>query len=221
MKYQGDQNTGDWARQVPQRRFRGPYNDYGWEQGQSVLPEFRGQDVHLTPQERDRVISWQRFQGMGRDNWPGPYTGRGPRNYTRSDERIYEDVSELMTYHGQLDARNIEIEVQHGEVTLTGEVPDRRSKRLAEDIADTVPGVQDVHNRLKINEKNTPNRWVDRVGRSGVYPASEADKAPADSEAQGMSSWGQGERGAMGYNDHGESEIHPEGLKQNKPKGSS
>jgi len=216
MKNQEYQNSRDWARQVPERRFRGLYSDYGWEPGQSVLPEFRDPEVHLTPQEWDCVASWQRFQG----NWPGPYTGRGPRNYTRSDERIYEDVCELMTYHGQLDARNIEIEVNNGEVTLTGNVPDRQAKRLAEDIADTVPGVQDVHNRLKINQTaETPERWVDRVGRSGVYPASEADKAPGDSEAQGMASWGQGERGAMGYNDHGESEIHPEGLEPDKPRG--
>ena len=188
---------------MPERRFQGPYDDYGWERGQSVLPEFRDPGVHLTPEERQRREAW--------DDMPGPYRGRGPRGYTRSDERIYEDVCERMTRHGQLDASDIEVQVQNGEVTLTGAVQDRRAKRLAEDIADSVSGVQDVSNRLQIRERTgTPGRWQDRVGSSGVYPASEAGSAPPDSQAQGMASWGQGERGARGYEDHGDSEIHPE-----------
>jgi uncharacterized membrane protein len=47
---------------------------------------------------------------------------------------------------------------------------------------------------------------IDRVGHTGVYPASDPD-APPDAEAQGMASWGQGERGAAGYEDSGESEV--------------
>jgi uncharacterized damage-inducible protein DinB len=34
-------------------------------------------------------------------------------------------------------------------VTLSGEVEDRRAKRLAEDVAEQVMGVRDVHNHLK------------------------------------------------------------------------
>ena len=46
----------------------------------------------------------------------------------------------------------------------------------------------------------------DEVGRSGVYPAS-GPLPPGDAEVKGMASWGQGERGAEGYNDSGTSEI--------------
>lgn len=35
-------------------------------------------------------------------------------------------------------------------MTLEGTVPDRRTKRLAEAVADSVRGVQDVHNRLRL-----------------------------------------------------------------------
>jgi hypothetical protein len=199
MKNRDYENEEDWAREVPQRRFHGPYGDYGWERGQSVLPEFRDPDFHFSPEERERLQSEQ--------DVPGPFRGRGPRGYVRSDERIHEDVCERMTRHGQLDASNIEVEVKNGEVYLTGDVASRRAKRLAEDISDAVSGVKDVHNNLQIN---TPERWVDRVGRSGVYPSSEAEAAPRDSESQGMASWGQGDRGARGYEDHGDSEIHPE-----------
>jgi hypothetical protein len=205
MKNRDYENEEDWAREVPQRRFHGPYGDYGWERQQSVLPEFRDPDFHFTPEERERLDRWQRLQSE--QEAPGPFSGRGPRGYVRSDERIHEDVCERMTRHGHLDASNIEVEVKNGEVYLTGDVTSRKAKRLAEDISDSVSGVKDVHNNLQIQ---TPERWVDRVGRSGVYPASEAQGAPRDSEAQGMASWGQGERGAKGYEDHGGSEIHPE-----------
>ncbi len=196
MSNREQENQGDWAREVPEQHFHSPYDDYGWEPGQSLLPEFRDPGFHFTPEERQRLDRWQRFQAG-----QGPYSGWGPRCYVRSDERILEDVCERMTRHGQLDARNIEVEVKNGEVYLAGAVSSRMAKRLAEDISDSVSGVQDVHNGLQIR---TPERWVDRVGGSGVYPASAANRAPGDSQAQGMTSWGQGERGAHGYDDHGD-----------------
>jgi hypothetical protein len=48
----------------------------------------------------------------------------------------------------------------------------------------------------------------DEVGGSGVYPAS-AGNAPRDAEIRAPASWGQGERGAAGYEDAGTSEINP------------
>ena len=47
----------------------------------------------------------------------------------------------------------------------------------------------------------------DEVGGSGVYPAS-ADDIPADAEIRTPMAWGQGERGAAGYEDSGSSGIH-------------
>lgn len=49
--------------------------------------------------------------------------------------------------------------------------------------------------------------WRDEVGRSGVYPMSgphPSGEAPIVTPA----SWGQGKRGATGYEDHGESELN-------------
>jgi osmotically-inducible protein OsmY len=51
----------------------------------------------------------------------------------------------------ELDASDIDVMVAaDGVVTLQGTVPDRRSKRLAEHIADSVSGVRDVHNQLRL-----------------------------------------------------------------------
>ena len=47
----------------------------------------------------------------------------------------------------------------------------------------------------------------DETGRSGVYPMSASEGASPDAELQGEGSWGQGERGAAGYEDHGDSEA--------------
>ncbi len=81
---------------------------------------------------------------------PGPASGMGPQNGQRSDQRIEEDVCDRLTAHGNLDARNIGVTVSNGEVTLTGTVESRQDKRAAENVADSVQGVKDVHNQLKV-----------------------------------------------------------------------
>jgi osmotically-inducible protein OsmY len=88
----------------------------------------------------------------GRDMVNGSYTGRGPLGYQRRDERIREDVNDRLTWHGEVDATNIQVKVENGEVTLEGTVDDRRQKRLAEDLAEDVPGVKDIHNHLRIGQ---------------------------------------------------------------------
>ena len=81
---------------------------------------------------------------------PGSPSGRGPRGYQRSDERVYEEVCDLLTENGDIDATNIEVRCENGEVILDGTVPDRDTKRLAEDIAESARGVRDVRNNLRI-----------------------------------------------------------------------
>jgi hypothetical protein len=80
----------------------------------------------------------------------GIFHGRGPKNWLRSDTRIHDEVCELLARDSHIDATNIDVVVKDGEVTLNGSVPDRRTKRLAEEVLDDVLGVNDVHNRLTI-----------------------------------------------------------------------
>ncbi len=86
------------------------------------------------------------------DDWdvPGPYRGMGPNGYRRSDEGIMEDINDRLTRHGRINASAIHIDVKNGDVTLTGTVHSRNEKRMAEDVADSVSGVKDVHNQLKV-----------------------------------------------------------------------
>ena len=78
---------------------------------------------------------------------------RGPKGYTRPDERIREDVCDLLSDHPWVDSSDVEVSVKEGEVTLTGQVVDRDSKRAIEDVADGVSGVRDVHNQLVIRRE--------------------------------------------------------------------
>jgi hypothetical protein len=47
----------------------------------------------------------------------------------------------------------------------------------------------------------------DETGHSGVYPLSSSQGASGDAPIKDEHSWGQGARGAAGYEDSGESEI--------------
>ena len=78
------------------------------------------------------------------------YTGRGPKDYRRSDERIREEVSDRLTDDYRVDASDITVQVKDGEVTLTGTVATREQKRRAEDLVDTTSGVRDVTNSLRV-----------------------------------------------------------------------
>ncbi len=109
----------------------------------------------------DEVASWfgdeeaeRRRQRDQREN----HRGKGPKNYTRSDDRIKEDVSDRLEDHYSLDASEIDIEVNDGDVVLTGTVESRYAKRLAEDLADDCSGVKNVENRIRVDSNWHQNR---------------------------------------------------------------
>jgi osmotically-inducible protein OsmY len=75
-----------------------------------------------------------------------------PRAWTpgpvRNDREIADDVRRRLGEHASLDARAVSVRVQQGRVTLEGTVSDPPARHVAELIADAVPGVRDVVNRL-------------------------------------------------------------------------
>lgn len=78
-------------------------------------------------------------------------TGNAPKGYRRSDERIREDLCDRLSERWDVDARAIEVNVANGEVTLSGTVPERAMKFRAESIADSIGGVSEVHNQLRVS----------------------------------------------------------------------
>jgi len=82
--------------------------------------------------------------------------GRPPKGYTRSDERIREDVSDRLG--DRMDASDISVEVKNGEVTLSGTVRDRWMKHQIELIADCVGGVKEVNNQIRVQREGESER---------------------------------------------------------------
>lgn len=78
------------------------------------------------------------------------HRGKGPKGYTRTDERIKEDVHELLTDDGLVDASEIEVDVKNGEIFLKGTVKSRQQKRRAEYIIEDISGVKNVENHIKV-----------------------------------------------------------------------
>ena len=78
------------------------------------------------------------------------FAGIGPKGYRRSDERIHEEICEVLTRHPAIDPSEVEVEVREGVVRLVGIVHDRAAKWLAEDIAEGTFGVRDVHNEIRV-----------------------------------------------------------------------
>lgn len=75
--------------------------------------------------------------------------GKGPAAQ-RSDDQIKSSVEAVLTDDPWLDASGIQVSVQRGVVTLTGNVAARVDKRRAENVTDRVWGVLDVQNTLQI-----------------------------------------------------------------------
>lgn len=93
--------------------------------------------------------------GMGNYSERGRFAGRGPKGWQRPDDRIREDINERLTDHPEIDASEIEVQVKNGEVTLTGTVEHRHAKRMAEDIAENISGVKDVHNNIRVQQQGS------------------------------------------------------------------
>lgn len=105
----------------------------------------------------DEVMSWFGDEDAARRR-RSDHRGRGPSNYTRSDDRIREDVNDKLTDDWGVDASNVTVTVNNGEVTLDGTVATRLQKRRAEDCAEEVSGVKNVQNNLRIEERSTWDR---------------------------------------------------------------
>lgn len=116
----------------------------------------------------ERGDEWRRQGQQGWGQQQGRHSGRGPKGWQRSDDRIREDINERLTQHPDIDASEIDVRVENGEVTLTGTVDERHAKRLAEDIAEGVSGVKDVHNQLRTNRGEHHGGNVTSAGHSGA-----------------------------------------------------
>ena len=162
--------VGDRARELAER---------GGREGEEWMErgEHRGRDWARRAggrlEEGGRELAGYGRELRERGDWRarGPYAGRGPRGYRRSDERIFEEVCDILA-RGFIDAGDVEVAVEKGEVILRGEVKRREWKRMAEDLVENVDGVRDVRNELRVREQ--PERGETR-GEPSFHSGAQAE----------------------------------------------
>ena len=142
------------------------------EQGRSASSEWRPEDYSQERQGYGRQYEEQSFaqpyppgfQGdfgssqrasqyrPGREEYftSGSHRGKGPKGYTRSDDRLKELICERLTDDPSIDASEISLEVTSQIVKLTGTVDDRRTKYEVEELIERCGGVKDIDNQLRV-----------------------------------------------------------------------
>jgi hypothetical protein len=133
---EGNYGGSDWNRNASPERYGRNWSREGVYRGPQRDRE-EGFGQHL------RDVSQQALRKVKR-------MFRGPKGYKRSDDRIREDVNDRLSQQDHFDPSDIEVSVSNGEVTLIGLVELRHEKFLAEEIADDVSGVNEVHNQLRV-----------------------------------------------------------------------
>jgi osmotically-inducible protein OsmY len=126
--------------------FGDDYRSHGYDEGRH--DHHRG----FLDKAGDEIASWFGDEDAARRRQMD-HRGRGPREYVRSDERIRDDANDCLTDDWRIDASEVRVKVENGEVTLDGTVPDRMSKRRAEDLIDDISGVKHVQNNLRVAER--------------------------------------------------------------------
>jgi hypothetical protein len=111
----------------------------------------------------------------------GPYTGRGPKGYKRSDQQIIEDACQRLERDGEIDASEIEVTAEDGVIRLRGTVDDRQTKRRAEECVESVYGVRDVMNELRVSRQGG-QQWQ---GSQGTQASESGRSMQASQTGQG------------------------------------
>jgi BON domain len=172
--------------QWPNRPSRYEDANSGYGTGMGAGMYWSGESAREDDEMRGHLPTGRQIPGRGRlAQAGGPYAGRGPKGYHRSDQRIAEDVSQALTDDEYLDASDMAVTVQDGAVVLEGAVESRHARRLAEEIADSCPGVVDVINRLEIRDRQ--RRATSNQDAPTAQAATAATAQAASSTAAGQS----------------------------------
>jgi hypothetical protein len=126
-------------------------------------------DQPYPPGFQDDFGSSQRSRsGFGREGYAesGVHRGKGPKGYTRSDDRLKEVICEKLTDDPMIDASEISIEVTGQIVKLTGTVDDRSTKYEIEELVERCGGVKDIDNQLRVRSGSSQSSQMGSQGGS-------------------------------------------------------
>ena len=173
--YQGDYSRARRGEDGGERRY-GPYEDaqptsFNWKTGFGESPVGTSADggfslgvggllqpmrqpyggATWTPESMGGYSVGESIYGRSvvRPDAPRRRRGSTAKGWKRGDERVREAVCDALMEHPRVDASDVEVEVAEGRVVLRGEVPDRDTKYLVEDLVESILGVEDVDNQLR------------------------------------------------------------------------
>jgi len=169
---ESSQGRQDYGRQYESQSFDQPY-----PQG--------FQDSYGSSQRATRY-------GSGREGSTGfgSHSGKGPKGYTRSDERLKEIICEKLTDDPEIDASEISIDVTSQVVKLTGTVDDRSVKYEVEELIERCGGVKDIDNQLRVRSGSSQSSQLRSGGSTeaaGTYGSGTGQSA-SQSTKEGSSS---------------------------------
>jgi len=168
----------EWNR--ARERGEGPWNESRWNERSGPTQEYEGSRRYEGSRDYDESREgWRRGnegyrRGYGNyergDYGPGAFTRqfRGGTEYYGTGQRgfgttwggaNYTGFGSPASGYGALDPapgnrrQRDRDPSKSGEVTLTGTVDRRDEKRMAEDVAESVSGVRDVHNQLRTQQQ--------------------------------------------------------------------
>jgi osmotically-inducible protein OsmY len=128
-------------------------NQYSGNAGNYGRRNQRDDDNNWWERTKDKVSSWFSDDDNDRDrsrDYGGGHRGKGPADYRRSQDRIREDICDRLTDDDRVDASNIRVQIDDDAVILSGTVSSREEKRRAEDLVESISGVRNVENRLRV-----------------------------------------------------------------------
>jgi BON domain len=151
---------GFWERGDEDRTLRSPDQEFETsgsyrQPAEDFMNQGRGSARSGSAFPRNQLTDYSNGGQYGRSSSHsahGGFAGRGPKGYVRTDERIRDEVCDRLSWNDEVDATDLTVLVSQGEVTLEGSVQTRHMKRLAEDIAESVAGVLDVHNTIRVQK---------------------------------------------------------------------
>lgn len=158
--YGGESGRAGGEDDYPRRRRR-RFTDRDVDQRDADRAAMIGDCLHESHQGRYGGVAPYSKHANERTYWPGydedhgPHRGKGPKGYTRSDERITEHVCDVLMEDPHVDASEIEVQVKNGEATLTGTVDHRSTKRRVEDLVEEISGIKAVQNNLRIKQPSS------------------------------------------------------------------
>jgi osmotically-inducible protein OsmY len=165
----GNVDTGSWgsqSRDYGNRNYGGDYNNmgsdynrqrnrYGGDTSNHGNANQGGVQNDWWERTKDKVSSWfsdddDNNRRRDRGSYSGPHRGKGPSDYRRSQDRIREDICDRLTDDDMVDASHVRVQIEDDAVILSGTVNSREEKRRAEELVESISGVRNVENRLRV-----------------------------------------------------------------------